>query len=126
MGASLYLACLYAENFRIFGATPQKNGDEDASLSLDFGPATNVLVGENDSGKTAIIDAIRLSLLTTAADFYRITRDDFMSVQTAVQTPSRSPVASRTCRRKNKRFSWNCSPWTATATSPSTSPSRRN
>ncbi|MFI6438015.1 ATP-dependent nuclease [Streptomyces sp. NPDC050759] len=74
---SVYLACLYAENFRIFGAAPQKEGDKDASLSLDFGPATNVLVGENDSGKTAIIDAIRLCLLTTAADFYRITRDDF-------------------------------------------------
>ncbi|WP_217558848.1 ATP-dependent endonuclease [Streptomyces sp. GbtcB6] len=73
----MYLVCLYAENFRIFGAAPQKDGDEDASLSLDFGPATNVLVGENDSGKTAIIDAIRLCLLTTAADFYRITRDDF-------------------------------------------------
>jgi len=39
--------------------------------------ATNVVGGENDSGKTAIIDAIRLCLLTTAADFYRITRDDF-------------------------------------------------
>ncbi|WP_218108964.1 ATP-binding protein [Streptomyces sp. LUP47B] len=63
-------------NFRIFGAAPQKDGDKDASLSLDFGPATNVLVGENDSGKTAIIDAIRLCLLTTAADFYRITRDE--------------------------------------------------
>jgi putative ATP-dependent endonuclease of OLD family len=73
----LYLACLYAENFRIFGAAPQKDGDQDAGLSLDLGPATNVLVGENDSGKTAIIDAIRLCLLTTAADFYRITRDDF-------------------------------------------------
>ena len=73
----MYLAYLYAENFRIFGAAPQKDGDKDASLSLDLGPATNVLVGENDSGKTAIIDAIRLCLLTTAADFYRIARDDF-------------------------------------------------
>ncbi|MEV2227868.1 AAA family ATPase [Streptomyces phaeochromogenes] len=71
------LACLDAENFRIFGSVPKKNGDADASLRLEFGPATNVLVGENDSGKTAIIDAIRLCLLTTAADFYRITRDDF-------------------------------------------------
>ncbi|MFE0256451.1 ATP-dependent endonuclease [Streptomyces sp. NPDC059010] len=73
----LYLACLCADNFRIFGSTPQKNGDTDASLNLDFGPAANVLVGENDSGKTAIIDAIRLCLLTAAADYYRITRDDF-------------------------------------------------
>ncbi|MDX2546918.1 ATP-dependent nuclease [Streptomyces sp. WI04-05B] len=73
----MYLACLYAENFRIFGSSPQKDGDTDPSLNLAFGPATNVLVGENDSGKTAIIDAIRLTLLTTAADFCRITRDDF-------------------------------------------------
>ncbi|MBT2417374.1 AAA family ATPase [Streptomyces sp. ISL-22] len=76
-GASLYLACLYVENFRIFGSAPQKDGAPDSSLNLEFGPATNVLVGENDSGKTAVIDAIRLCLLTTAADFYRITRDDF-------------------------------------------------
>ncbi|MFE0818594.1 AAA family ATPase [Streptomyces sp. NPDC058847] len=96
MGASLYLACLYAENFRIFGATPQKNGDEDASLSLDFGPATNVLVGENDSGKTAIIDAIRLSLLTTAADFYRITRDDIH-----VGPDGRADTFKITCGFKN-------------------------
>ncbi|WSQ14008.1 ATP-binding protein [Streptomyces sp. NBC_01231] len=65
----MYLACLSAENFRIFGSTPGKDGDADASLCLEFGPATNVIVGENDSGKTAIIDAIRLCLLTTAADF---------------------------------------------------------
>ncbi|MFE1036614.1 ATP-dependent endonuclease [Streptomyces sp. NPDC058807] len=92
----MYLACLYAENFRIFGATPQKNGDEDASLSLDFGPATNVLVGENDSGKTAIIDAIRLSLLTTAADFYRITRDDIH-----VGPDGRADTFKITCGFKN-------------------------
>jgi len=46
----------------VFGSASQENGDTDASLSLDFGPATNVLVGENDSGKTDIIDAIRLCL----------------------------------------------------------------
>lgn len=59
------LACLYAENFRIFGSTPRNDGDADASLCLEFGSAKNVLVGEN-SGKTAIIDAIRLCLLTAA------------------------------------------------------------
>ncbi|WP_329245151.1 AAA family ATPase [Streptomyces sp. NBC_01478] len=68
---------MYGKNFRTFGAASQKDGDKDASLRLDLGPATNVLVGENDSGKSAIVDAIRLCLLTTAADFYRIARDDF-------------------------------------------------
>ncbi|WP_064444696.1 ATP-dependent endonuclease [Rhodococcus sp. YH3-3] len=73
----MYLASVRAENFRIFGSSPKSDGDDDRSLHLEFGPATNVLVGENDSGKSAIVDAIRLCLLTTATDFYRITQDDF-------------------------------------------------
>ncbi|WP_439812339.1 ATP-dependent nuclease [Streptomyces sp. P9-2] len=73
----MYLAHVRAENFRIFGPVPQRQGDDDKSLRIDFGPGISVLVGENDSGKTAIVDAIRLCLLTTAADFYRITKDDF-------------------------------------------------
>ncbi|WP_405522683.1 AAA family ATPase [Streptomyces canus] len=73
----MYLAHVRAENFRIFGSAPQRRGDGDDSLRIDFGPGISVLVGENDSGKTAIVDAIRLCLLTTAADFYRITKDDF-------------------------------------------------
>ncbi|MEU6656730.1 DUF2813 domain-containing protein [Streptomyces sp. NPDC046900] len=73
----MYLACLYAENFRIFGPAAEQEGDPDTRLRMDFGPATNVLVGENGSGKTAVIDAIRLCLQTTAGDYYRITADDF-------------------------------------------------
>ncbi|WP_406723439.1 AAA family ATPase [Streptomyces sp. GD-15H] len=73
----MYLACLYAENFRIFGPAPNRDGETDTRLRMDFGPATNVLVGENGSGKTAVIDAIRLCLQTTAGDYYRITADDF-------------------------------------------------
>lgn len=73
----MYLVSVRAENFRIFGSSPKRQGDDDCSLHLDFGRETNILVGENDSGKSAIIDAIRLCLLTTATDFYRITQDDF-------------------------------------------------
>lgn len=73
----MYLACLRAENFRIFGTAPQQEGSQDSRLSVEFGRGANVLVGENNSGKSAIIDAIRLCLLTTAADFYRLTVDDF-------------------------------------------------
>ena len=60
----MYLAHVRAENFRIFGSAPQRRGDGDDSLRIDFGPGISVLVGENDSGKTAIVDAIRLCLLT--------------------------------------------------------------
>ncbi|WP_280351848.1 ATP-dependent nuclease [Nocardia abscessus] len=73
----LYLSCVCAENFRIFGSGPAEDGDEDGRLKLELDRGTNVLVGENDSGKSAIIDAIRICLLTTAADYYRVTRDDF-------------------------------------------------
>ncbi|WP_327232318.1 ATP-dependent nuclease [Streptomyces murinus] len=76
-GRFVYLACLSAENFRIFGPAPKQGGDTDTRLRMGFGPATNVLVGENGSGKTAVIDAIRLCLQTTAGDYYRITADDF-------------------------------------------------
>jgi putative ATP-dependent endonuclease of OLD family len=37
----------------------------------------NVLAGENDSGKTAVIDAIRLVLGTTSQDYLRVDDDDF-------------------------------------------------
>ncbi|MGE6738135.1 ATP-dependent nuclease, partial [Streptomyces sp. NPDC059900] len=73
----MYLACFHAENFRIFGAAPRQEDGTDLSLRAEFGPATNVLVGENGSGKSAIIDAIRLCLQTTAGDYHRITEDDF-------------------------------------------------
>jgi putative ATP-dependent endonuclease of OLD family len=73
----MYLARLRAEHFRVFGAVARNAGERDESLNITFSPGTNVLVGENDSGKTAIIDAIRLCLQTAAADFYRISRDDF-------------------------------------------------
>lgn len=73
----MYLAHLRVENFRVFGAAAQSEGETDASLDLSFTAGTNVLVGENDSGKTAIIDAIRLCLQTAATDYYRVSQDDF-------------------------------------------------
>ncbi|MFJ1958248.1 ATP-dependent nuclease [Streptomyces microflavus] len=71
------MAQLRVENFRVFGAAAQSESSTDASLELSFTGGTNVLVGENDSGKTAIIDAIRLCLQTAATDYYRVTQDDF-------------------------------------------------
>ncbi|MEU9247771.1 AAA family ATPase [Streptomyces sp. NPDC048385] len=61
------MAHLRVETFRVFGAAAQGEGETDASLDLSFTAGTNVLVGENDSGKTAIIDAIRPCLQTRSA-----------------------------------------------------------
>ncbi len=68
----MYLAELRIENFRAFGAST-----DDADLNLSLSPGLNLLVGENDSGKTAIIDAIRHLLWTTSQDYHRLTDDDF-------------------------------------------------
>ena len=66
----MHLAEIRIENFRLFGAG-------DSILVLPFKAGLNVLVGENDSGKTAIVDAIRIALGTTSQDFQRVTDEDF-------------------------------------------------
>jgi putative ATP-dependent endonuclease of OLD family len=66
----LHLSRINIENFRIFGS------GEDA-LDLEFGPGLTMLVGPNDGGKTAVIDAIRLVVGTTARDLNRLGEDDF-------------------------------------------------
>ncbi|WP_338118737.1 ATP-dependent nuclease [Streptomyces cyaneofuscatus] len=73
----MYLAHLRVENFRVFGPAAQGEGERGDALSVSFTAGTNVLVGENDSGKTAIVDAIRLCLQSAASDYYRVSQDDF-------------------------------------------------
>ncbi|MER7702408.1 AAA family ATPase [Kitasatospora sp. NPDC097605] len=70
----MYLARVQAENFRIFGG-PATGSDPGSALDLTLRPGLSVLVGENDSGKSAVVDAIRLCL-TSNADFTRVTADD--------------------------------------------------
>lgn len=68
----MYLHRITGENFRVFG-TKEKN----THLDLEFASGLNVLVGENDAGKTSIIDAIRHILLTTSYEFLRLQEQDF-------------------------------------------------
>lgn len=68
----MHLAKLTIENFRIWGRSADAR-----HLDLNFQRGLTLLVGENDSGKTAIIDALRLVLGTTSQDFLRINDDDF-------------------------------------------------
>ena len=51
----IYLSHLEIENFRTFG-------EGDNQLDLNLGPGLNLIVGENNSGKSAIVDALRLTL----------------------------------------------------------------
>ncbi len=66
----MHLSRLKIENFRIFGS-----GSD--ALELDFGPGLTMLVGPNDGGKTAIVDATRFVVGTSARDWNRIAQDDF-------------------------------------------------
>lgn len=63
------LEAITATGFRCFGV--------DNPLNVSFQAGLNVLVGENDAGKTAIIDAIRLALGARGDDYLRLTEDDF-------------------------------------------------
>lgn len=74
----MYLSNLKLWNFRIFGV----DGSFDITkpnLSLDFKNGINVLIGENDSGKTAIIDAIKMVLKTHSSEWIKVEDEDFFN-----------------------------------------------
>jgi putative ATP-dependent endonuclease of OLD family len=66
----MYLSELEISNFRQFGSTQRP-------FTLALQPGVTALVGENDCGKTAVVDAIRYALLTRDLDYVRVQRDDF-------------------------------------------------
>lgn len=72
---NMYISELRLWNFRKYGG----NGfDLDSPhLVVPFKKGMNVLIGENDSGKTAIIDAIKYVLKTNAFESIRLQQDDF-------------------------------------------------
>lgn len=71
----MYISELKLWNFRKYG-----NNHFDLSTPHLIVPLTkgmNILIGENDSGKSAIIDAIKLVLKTNAYESIRVQHDDF-------------------------------------------------
>lgn len=59
-------------NFRQF-----KSEDGVPGLKITFHRGLNALIGENDSGKTAVIDALKLVLLTQSNEYIRPSDEDF-------------------------------------------------
>lgn len=72
----MYLSNLKLWNFRKFGSTSDFNIKK-PDLDLNFKKGLNVLIGENDTGKSAIIDAIKLVLRTHSYEWLRVTGEDF-------------------------------------------------
>lgn len=72
----MYLSNIKLWNFRKFGAV----GDIDLkhpNLDLSFTKGVNVLIGENDSGKTAILEAIKMVMRTHAYERLQWETEDF-------------------------------------------------
>ncbi len=64
------LTQLRIENFRNFG-------EGEYAFHTDLPAGIAALVGENDSGKTAIVDAVRLVLGTRGQEYFRVSDADF-------------------------------------------------
>lgn len=69
----MYLSTLKLWNFRKYSEGP----DGKPGLVLHFHEGVNVLIGENDSGKTAIVDAIRYVLRTKSGETIYMDEKDF-------------------------------------------------
>lgn len=68
----MYLKELNLWNFRKYKTT-----DKNPGLKIEFNNGVNLIVGENDSGKSAIVDAIKILLQTQSSEYIKINDDDF-------------------------------------------------
>lgn len=73
----MYLSRLKLWNFRKFGSGNDELDLAKPDLEVPFTRGVNVLIGENDSGKTAIVDAIKLALDTHSGEWIRVAQEDF-------------------------------------------------
>ncbi len=77
----MYLSELKLWNFRKYGGggdiVTDRNEIRQPDLEVQFQNGLNVLIGENDSGKTTIIDAIKLVLKTHSTEWIRVDFEDF-------------------------------------------------
>jgi putative ATP-dependent endonuclease of OLD family len=66
----VYISEIKIENFRLFG-------EGESAFVLPLKPGLTAIVGENDAGKTAVIDAIRFVLGTRDQEMLRLEPTDF-------------------------------------------------
>jgi putative ATP-dependent endonuclease of the OLD family len=66
----MYLSTLTIENFRCIGPGAER-------MEVRFTPSLTAIVGANDAGKTAVIDALRFALGTSDQDRQRLDETDF-------------------------------------------------
>lgn len=99
----MYLSELKLWNFKKYGNGEHLHSipnDTKPNLVVEFKPNLNVLIGENDSGKTAIIDAIKLVLNTKSLENFRIEDKDFYKLSKGNEQ-NRSTVLRIECKFKD-------------------------
>jgi len=72
----MYVSSIVIENFRRFGEGAQ-------GFRMCLKPGLTALVGENEAGKTAVIDALRFALGTADQEWYRLDDSDFYKGDTS-------------------------------------------
>jgi putative ATP-dependent endonuclease of OLD family len=82
----MYLSELKLWNFRKYGMKGDKIEEAKPGLTVKFKKGLNLLVGENDSGKTAIIDAVKHVLYTQIYEFLRLEDIDFFKPEKGKRT----------------------------------------
>ena len=73
----MYISSLKLWNFRKYGSSADVIEETEPHLEVLFNKGLNILIGENDSGKSAILDAIKLALKTHAYEWIKVDNDDF-------------------------------------------------
>lgn len=73
----MFLSKLRLWNFRKYGSLDEMEAKLSADLEVCFTDGLNLIVGENDSGKSTIIDAIKIILGTQSYDNIKIEENDF-------------------------------------------------
>ena len=73
----MFISNLKLWNFRQFTQNDECIDVTKPHLNIDFVDGLNVLIGENDSGKSSIIDAIKLVTKTHSVEWVRLQESDF-------------------------------------------------
>lgn len=83
----MYLSELKLWNFRKYGTKETVEFEQsEPGLTVHFHEGVNVIIGKNDSGKTAIVDAIRYVLHTKSGEYIAIDEKDFYKSETGYRS----------------------------------------